>query len=493
MVPARHDLAIDLGAGSGRAIAGRFDGSRIYLEEIHRFPNDPVLLPEGMRWDAPRLLQEALDALTIAARKSSAPLDGMAVDTWGVDFGLFDEAGGLLGLPAHYRDRRTAGVAERAFLTMPRSALYAATGVQPISFVTLFQLLAARSAPVSGAARSLLLMPDLMSYWLCGECAAEQTIASTTALAEPGARAWSREVLERFEIDGRLLQPLIAPATRLGRLRPELARGAGTDPVPVIATAGHDTASAFAAGAGPSGTLAISSGTWSLVGVELPGPLLTPGAEAAGFSNETGVAGSTRFLRGIAGLWLVQECRRSWIRAGRTRNYDELDALAAEASPLRSLVDVEHPAFLAPEDMPATIAARCLASGEPAPVDEGAFVRCALESLALSYRRALEQVETITGQRLTAVRLFGGGAHSALHCQLAADATGRPVTAGPVEATAIGNLLVQAMADGELRTLDELREVVARSVELRTYEPTTDRAAWNAAYHRFERLQEVRR
>lgn len=478
-------LGVDLGASGGRAMLGRFDGDRVALEELHRFPNEPVRLPGGLHWDAPRLFRETLRGIETAAGRGVA-LDAVAVDTWGVDYGLLDARGSLLGLPFHYRDERVAGMVAQVRARIEPDALYAVTGCQTLPLNTLYQLLAEQASPAFDRAATLLLLPDLLAYWLSGEIAAERTIASTTQLFDPRSGDWATEMLARLGIPSLLFPAIQPPGTLRGGLRDELAAETGA-PVglPVVATASHDTASAFAAQTSGPGTLVISSGTWSLVGIEAATPIVTPAARAANFTNEAGVAGTTRFLRNVAGMWLIQECRRAWAQAGQPHGYDALAAMAEAAPAFGPLIDPDDPAFAAPGDMPARIRAFCERSGQAAPTTPGATVRCALESLTLAYRRVRDLTERVTGQPIARLHIIGGGSRSALHCRLAADATGLPVLAGPEEATALGNVLVQAMALGAVGSLPELRDVIRRSFAPVAYPPGGDRARWDAAYERY--------
>ena len=486
-------LALDLGAESGRGMLGRFDGDRLALEEVHRFPNGPVRMLDTLHWDVPRLYEE----MKIALRKASdgrAGLDGVGVDTWGVDFGLVGRGETLLGNPVHYRDPRTEGMMEAAFGLVPRERIYEITGLQFLPINTLYQLMAlkARGSPLLEVAESLLMIPDLFGWLLTGRRAAERTNASTTQLLDPRAGTWSEELCRALGLDRSILPELINPGTELGPLRRSVAEELGiVGPLRVLVPGTHDTASAVAAvptrgtGQGPPDWCYLSSGTWSLLGVEVPGPIINEATLRGNFTNEGGVAGTTRLLKNIMGLWLVQECRRTWARLGRDYSYDELIARARQAPPFATLVDPDDPSFLAPGDMPGRLASQATRTGQAVPVDEGAFVRSALEGLALAYRRTIRQVESILGTTIRAVHVVGGGSRNALLCQFAADACGVPVIAGPVEATAAGNVLLQAMARGRIGSLADARAIVLASFPVDTYEPR-DRAAWDEAAGRFE-------
>lgn len=492
--PTSDYLALDLGAESGRGLLGRFDGQRLELEELHRFPNGAVRMADTLYWDLPRLFAECTVALGKAA--AGRRLDGVGIDTWGVDFGLVGRADTLLGNPVHYRDPRTEGAMDLAFSLVPRRRIYDITGLQFLPINTAYQLLALvrQRSPLLDVAETFLMMPDLLAWLLTGRRAVERTDASTTQLVDAHSRHWSDELCAALGLPRAILPELIDAGTELGPIRASLAADLGIDPVAVLATAGHDTAAAVAAvpaaarpSVGPDGWCYLSSGTWSLMGVESSAPIINDLTYQYNFTNEGGVGGTTRVLKNIMGLWLVQECRRTWARAGRDYEYFELVPRAEAATPFAALVDPDDPSFLAPGDMPARIAAYCKKTGQPTPADEGGFVRCCLESLALKYRWCVERLEEITGGRIRTIHIVGGGAKNVLLNQFTADATGRPVHAGPIEATAMGNILVQAMGRGRLASLDDLRSVVARSFPVTVYEPR-DTTAWNDAWPRFAAL-----
>lgn len=489
-------VAMDFGAESGRGLLGRFDGDRLELEDLHRFPNGPVRLLGTLHWDLLRLWDETKTAL----RKGTAlcpDLDGIGVDTWGVDFGLIGRGDTLLGNPVHYRDARTEGMMAAAFASMPREQVYEHTGLQFLPFNTIYQLLALRRAesPLLEVAETLLMMPDLFNWLLTGRRAGELTDASTTQLLDPRTKAWSGAITAALDLPARILPELIAPGTELGPLAPSVAAELGIRPMPVLAIAGHDTASAVAAVPVTAATPAsrppdwcyLSSGTWSLMGVEVAAPIINATTLKYNFTNEGGIDGTTRLLKNIMGLWLVQECRRTWARTGADLAYDVLIPKAEAATPFAALIDPDDAGFLAPGDMPARIAAYCEKTGQNAPVDEGAFIRCCLESLALKYRWTVERLEQVLGTPIRTIHVVGGGTKNALLCQFTADACGRPVLAGPVEATAIGNILMQAVGRGRLGTISDLRAVVARSFPVSVYEPR-DTAAWDDAAGRFAAL-----
>ena len=482
-------LALDLGAESGRGLLGRFDGETLALEEVHRFPNGPVRLLDTLHWDLLHLYESCKVALKKAA--SGRALDGVGVDTWGVDFGLIGRGDTLLGNPVHYRDARTDGLMDVAAGLVPRERIYEVTGLQFLPFNTIYQLLAMKEAgsPLLDAAETLLMMPDLFAWLLTGARACERTDASTTQLLDPRSGTWSDELCAALGLPRRILPNLVAPGTELGTLRKSVSDELNIPSLAVLATAGHDTAAAVAAvpttsRADPPDWCYLSSGTWSLLGVEVPRPIINAATYEHNFTNEGGVAGTTRLLKNIMGLWLVQECRRTWSRAGRDFSYEELIPRAEAARPFASLVDPDDLAFLPPGDMPARMAAFCARTGQPSPEDEGGFVRCALESLALKYRWTIETLEAIVGTRIKTIHVVGGGARNALLCQFTADACNRPVLAGPVEATAMGNVMIQAMGRGRIGSLSDLRAVVARSFPVTTYEPRDSRA-WDDAAGRF--------
>lgn len=469
-----HYLSVDLGAESGRVMLGRFDGETIALREAHRFDSRPVRLPDGLHTDALRILSEIQLGLAAAARQADGELAGVAVDTWGVDFALVDREGALLGNPYHYRDGFSERAVEPVSRQVGRQELFRRTGTGFMPINTLYQLfgLKQRRAGALEAADRLLMMPDLFTYWLSGRATNELTVASTSQCLDIRTGTWAVDLLEQLGLPTRIFGEIVPPGTVVGDLLPGLADEAGIGRIPVIAAGGHDTALAMAAvPARGSGFAYLSSGTWSLLGTELPAPSIDARSFAGGFTNEAGVAGTTRFLRNLAGLWIVQECRRAWGRGGSLDSYDALARLAAEAPAARSLIDADDPVFGPPGDMPGRIRDYCRRTGQPVPEGKGEIVRCALDSLALKYRFALEEMDALLGRRLEPLHVVGGGARNSLLCQLTADATGRVVLAGPVEATAAGSIVMQAIASGRLASLAEGRDLVGRSFELVRYEP----------------------
>jgi len=488
-------LAFDLGAESGRAMLGQLDGGRLQLSEVHRFPNGPVRLPDGLHWDVLRLWTEVERGVALAARQQGVELASIGLDTWGVDFGLLDRDGALIANPYHYRDSRTDGMMEEAFHRVPRAEIFEQTGIQFMQLNSLYQLLAmvVHRSPALDVADTFLTMPDLFNYWLTGRKVCEFTIATTTQCYDPRKRDWATSLLERMSIPTDIFPEIVEPGTVLGPLAAQVAEEVGVGQVPVIAPATHDTGSAVAAvpfESAPGRGCYISSGTWSLMGTEVTEPVITSQSLGYNFTNEGGVCSTFRLLKNIMGLWLVQECRRVWAREGQSYSYDQLTRMAEQAPPFVALVNPDDPAFLHPADMPAEIRAFCARTDQRAPETRGAMIRSILESLALTYRATLEKLEAMLGHRLEVIHIVGGGSRNQLLCQFTADATQQPVVAGPVEATAIGNVLMQALALGEFASLQEARALVRDSFEMVHYEPG-DPAPWDAAYERFRALAEA--
>ena len=476
--------AVDLGASGGRVMAGRVGPGILELREAHRFPNLPVRIGGTLHWDILGLYREVVDGLRAAA--DGCELASAGIDSWGVDYGLIDSGGALLGNPVHYRDRRTEGAVERVLARIPARELYAVTGIQQLPFNTVCQLVAAEGTPQLRAAATLLLIPDLLGYFLTGSAGAEITNASTTQLLDVRERTWSRPLIDRAGIAPGIFPALRRPGEVIGELLPEVAAGAGLPPaLPVVAVGSHDTASAVAGVPAQGENFAyISCGTWSLVGMELDRPVLTEASRAANFSNETGVDGTVRYLRNVAGLWLLQESLRTWA-ADDAADLDDLLAAAARLPALRWVIDADDPALVAPGDMPARMAAACAALGQDPPNDRAETVRCILDSLALAHRRALLDVQELSGRHADTVHLVGGGARNELLCQLTADACGLPVVAGPVEASAVGNILVQARALGVAPgDLAGLRGLIRASSRLGRFQPEGSPDRWRAAARR---------
>ena len=476
-------LAFDLGAESGRAVLGRLENGRLRLRETHRFPNTPVRLFGHIHWNVFALFDEMKKAMRACATERLASI---GVDTWGVDFGLLARDGSLLGLPYCYRDVRNEGAMEDYLKLVPRQALYEATGIQFMPFNTIFQLYAMvrDRSPVLDAASHLLFMPDLFNYLLTGKKASEFTIATTSQIFDPRKRSWSPGLFQAMGFSRKILQEVLEPGTILGPLRSEVASEIGLGEVPVVATASHDTAAAVAAVPASGENWAyISSGTWSLVGIEVPSPIITQEALDRNFTNEGGVAMTIRFLKNVTGLWLVQQCRKAW-EGARAATYEDLARLAGEAPPFQALIDPDDPGFLNPPDMPEAIRLYCRRTGQAVPQSEGSLIRSILESLALKYGLVIGQIEDVVGRPVERIHVIGGGSQNRLLCQFTADATGRPVSAGPAEATAVGNLLVQAMALGIVGSYQELRRIVRESFQPDEYEPRQDQA-WRVAFDRF--------
>ncbi|NKB67645.1 MAG: rhamnulokinase [Candidatus Latescibacteria bacterium] len=492
MTTAKHRLlAFDLGAESGRALLGHFDGEKLRLEELHRFANGPVQVFDSLYWDPLRLFGEMTEALSMYRRQYGARLDALGVDTWGVDFALLGRGDVLLGNPHNYRDPRTDGMLEAAFQRVPQQEIFARTGVQFMKLNTLYQLLAMQrqGSPLLEVAETFLMMADLFNFFFTGVKTGEFSNATTTQFYDPSRGDWSTELLQQFGLPTHILPPIVEPGAVLGQLLPSLRQQTGLDPVRVLAPATHDTGSAVAAVPTADRDYAyISSGTWSLMGIEEDRPLLHEAALAHNFTNEGGVGGTFRFLKNIAGLWLMQECRRTWARQGREFSYDELTAKAQQAPPFAALIDPDDELFIAPGDMPARIVDYCRRSGQTPPAEEGGIIRTILESLALKYRHVLEHLDQIRGQRLARIHVVGGGIQNRLLCQFTASATGRPLLAGPLEATAIGNLMVQALGTGEVGSIDQARQVVRNSFAPDIYEPEDDSGAWDQAYVHFAAL-----
>ena len=473
-------LAVDLGAESGRVMAVHYDGRNIDLEELHRFPNGPVNIHDTLYWDFLRLWSEIQAGIEVGKTYQPASI---GVDTWGVDFALLDKQGALISNPVHYRDERTEGMLEVAFSRVPREEIFGHTGIQFMRINTLYQLLSMveSGSPLLEIADTFLTGPDLINYWLTGEKVSEFSIATTTQMLNTVTGAWSIDLLEKLGIPTRFLPPIVQPGTRLGDYQR----------IPTIAPACHDTGSAVAAvPAASHGRHAyISSGTWSLVGLELQEPLINEDVLKANITNEGGVYGTIRFLSNVTGLWLVQQSRAVWQSEGRDYDYGTLVTLAEEAPSLRSFIDPNDPAFLAPGNHPALVRTMCQNTGQKIPDTDGAVIRCMLESLALEYRCVLEQLMSLTDQPVDVIHVVGGGARNHLLCQMTADACGREVVAGPVEATVLGNALVQLISLGDIADLAEARQIVSELEELQRFSPK-ETGAWDQAYGRFLSLKQ---
>jgi rhamnulokinase len=466
-------LACDLGAESGRAMVGSFDGEQLTVEEVHRFPNRPVMAGETLYWDVLRIHADVQDSI-----RAAGPITSMGLDTWGVDFALLDAAGRLLGNPVHYRDRRTEGVLDRAFARVSRETIYSRTGIQHMPINSLYQLFALAEAgdPLLAAADRLLTMPALLAYWLCGTKADEFTDVTTTQCYDPVGKSWALDLVRDLGIPDRIFGEIVPAGTELGLV----------GDVRLIAPGTHDTASAVAAvpfAPGVIGAAYISSGTWSLVGLEIERPLINATTLGCNLTNEGGVDGTFRLLKNVMGLWLLQECVRAWAVTLGEISLDHLLTAAGQAKPFRAIVDPDDERLLRPGDMPARLAALAAEHGEVLDPEPPAVTRCILESLALKYRWTIEQLERVTGQPIQVIHVVGGGARNRLLCQLTADACGREVLAGPVEATAIGNAAVQAISLGLISSVAEARELIRRSTRIDRYEPAAS-VGWTEAQRR---------
>lgn len=480
-MPQQTYLAVDLGAESGRVIAGLWDGKTMRMEEFHRFPNGPVHVNGTMRWDVLRLWAEIQNGIGAARKKFGGSIVSVGVDTWGVDFVLLSKSGELLGMPFHYRDQRTREMLRNAFEIVPRNEVFAATGAQFMEINSLYQLLALQthSPELLAAADRFLMIPDFINSCLCGVKVGEFTNATTTQCFDPIKRDWAREMLGRFKLPVNVLPQIVSPGTKLGKY----------EGIQIIAPATHDTASAVAAvpteRSGKSTWAYLSSGTWSLLGVEVNEAVLSSRALELNFTNEGGVDGTYRLLKNIMGLWLVQECKRAFARKGKEFDYDQLARLALDAPPFRALIDPDDARFLNPPDMPAAIQQYCRETSRPIPETEGQIIRCVYESLALKYAKVVGWLEELTGTRIEIIHIVGGGSKNAVLNSFTANACNRPVIAGPAEATALGNLLIQARAQGAIGSLAELREISRASSELQTFMPEPGEwQTWKAAWRR---------
>jgi rhamnulokinase len=482
-------LAVDLGAGSGRVVAGIYNGTRLELVELNRFPNDPVKQPDGWHWNFDGLFAHTKHGIALAAKKFGDAVVSVGVDAWGVDYGLLDADGKLLCAPFQYRDSRTEGMQEEAFRRMPRMEIYQRTGIQFMFFNTLFQLLAETKSPARlGAAQRLLFMPDLIHYFLTGIGVSEKSIASTSQLLTPHTQEWERDVIKAMGLPERIFGKLVDAGTALGELQSGVAAETGAKKLRVIAPAGHDTASAVVGvPAEEPEPVFLSSGTWSLMGRELNRPVISEASYQATFSNEGGVFGTTRFLKNIAGMWLLQETKRVWDAAGKSAGYSDLIARAEKSPPFAALIDPDATGFQAPANMVDAVAAFCRQSGQMAPADPGACTRMILESLALKYRFVKESLAQVTGKPIDRIYVVGGGSQNQLLNQFTADALNCTVVAGPVEATSIGNIIMQLYALGEIHSLTDGRALVRGSFETKTFKPKNP-GAWDDAYARFQTI-----
>jgi len=490
-------LAIDMGASSGRHIVGHFDGKRLNLEEVYRFENGSVEMAGNLYWNFPGQWGHVAAGLQAAGALYSDKIVSVGVDTWGVDFGLLGRNDTLLGIPACYRDPRTDGAMERAFETVSREKIFANTGLQFMQFNTLYQLLAMKwaNSPILDNAERFLMMPDLFHWLLSGVKANEFTNSTTTQFYNPLTCDWAKEMLEKFGLPTHIFAPVTPPGTVLGKLTPNIVKASGLSAANVVLPGTHDTASAVMAV--PVGQASnwcyISLGTWALLGVETKEPIVNDQVAAFNFTNEGGVGSTMRLLKNISGLWLIQECRRNWNQSGRNWDWEHLNALAANAPSLVSFINPDEREFLSPTDMPEAIRQYCKRTGQAVPQTEGAILRCALESIAMKFRTTLEMCESLIGNRIETVHIVGGGTKNRQLCQAAADACGRRVVAGPIEATAIGNLMMQAVAAGDVRDIPQAREVIRESFDVVEYVPQntaagTSAVAWQDAYGKFRQV-----
>lgn len=486
----RKYLAADFGAESGRVILGLFDGKKITLQEMHRFANPQTTRGNHIHWDASQLFDELKTGLARAATAGHKDVASIGVDTWGVDFGLLGHDGKLLEEPVVYRDSRTDGMLDEAFKRMPREEIYAKTGIQFMQLNTAYQLLslAVNRPNLLTQSKQLLFIPDLFNYFMTGEKVSEYSIASTSQLLNAKAKRWETSILERFDIPSKIMAEIIQPGAKIGRLLPAIAAEMGLSEADVVAPGCHDTASAVAAVPTESAHWAyLSSGTWSLLGVELDEPVMNAKSLRNNFTNEGGVGNKIRFLRNLMGLWLLQRCKKDWESKNENHSYEELVHLAEQAASFKAIVNPDAPVFLNPPDMPRAIEGFCRSTGQSVPRTKGEFTRAVLESLALKYRFVIEMINGMLPNPVEVLHIVGGGSQNALLNQFTANATGLPVVAGPVEATALGNIMLQAIANGEIADLRQGREIVKSSVQPKTFLPQ-NQTHWTESYGRVKHL-----
>ena len=485
-------MAIDMGAESGRAVVGSLNDDSLALEEIHRFLNTPVHVFDSLHWDVLQMYQEMKKSLDLYVQKHGSKLDGIGFDNWGVDYALVGKDDSILGAPYHYRDKRTDGMMEEAFRIVSRKEIFQITGIQFMKLNTLYQLLAMSLAksPILEVTDKLLMMPDLYNFLFTGKKVSEFSIATTTQFYNPRKKGWSKELFDRLGLPYSILPEIVPFATVLGPLLPSIRDEVGLDDVPVIAPACHDTACAVAAVPAKGQNWAyISSGTWSLMGVEITKPIINDLSLKYNFTNEGGVGNTYRFLKNIMGLWLIQQCRSTWENDGQNFSYSDMVKMAEEAEPLVSIIEPNYEPFLSHGNMPQRIIDFCKDTGQKIPETKGAILRCALESLALKYKWVTERLEEMLKERIDVIHVIGGGCQNTLLCQFAADATQRQVVAGPVEATAIGNVMMQALAKGYVKSIEEARAITRKSFEVTMYEPKIA-SGWNEAYDRYLEVME---
>ena len=494
-------LAIDMGASSGRHILGNFDGSKIYLEEVYRFENGPVDLADNLFWDLPKLWTHVIDGMR-AAKERNSNITSIGVDTWGVDYALLARDDTLLGNPYAYRDSRTDGAMEKAFAEVPRNEIFKQSGLQFMQFNTLYQFLTMKwcKSPLLDVAESFLMIPDLFHWLLSGVKSNEFTNATTTQFFDPVKNDWAKPLLESFGLPTHLLGPISAPGTSLGPLRKKVAEATGLSNLQVVLPGSHDTASAVmsvptASATGKTDWCYISLGTWALMGIESPQPVVNETVSELNFTNEGGIGGTMRILKNICGMWLIQECRRIWVQHGKKNSsgnpwdWEDLNWMTASATPLVSFINPDAQDFLGPTDMPEAIRRFCQNTGQTVPDNEGAILRCVLDSIAMKFRHVLEMCERISGNRVETIHIVGGGTKNLQLCQAAADATNRRVVTGPIEATAIGNIMMQAVAAGDVNGIQEARQVIRSSFDVVEFLPTAERAkSFDDAYPKFLKL-----
>jgi len=484
MASEKKYIAVDLGAESGRVMLGSVFADGIYLEEVHRFSNGPIEQDGSLRWDFVKLLSEVKVGITKAVKHAGGQVYGIGVDTWGVDYGLLDEKGSLIENPYHYRDSRTSGIIEKSFEFMPKREIYENTGLQFMLFNTIYQLLAARLAktPSLEKTKKLIFMADLVSYYLCGRQYAEYTLASTAQLLDMRTGQWSKAIFDKLSLPMQIMPEVVQAGTVVGKLTDAVAKELGAGGIPVIAIGSHDTASAVAAIPASGGNWAyLSSGTWSLMGVEIPKAIINDKSFGYEFTNEGGVCSTIRLLKNIMGLWVLQECRRQWQREGTELSYNQIAEAAAKAKPFAAFIDVDHTEIFSPGDMPAKVNAYLKSTGQNIISDKGQMARVILESLAIKYRRTMEMIEDTIGHTIDVLHIVGGGIKNELLCQFTADVINRNVITGPVEATALGNIMMQAIATGQIKTVEQGRRLIAASSELKIYTPQNVKA-WDGHF-----------
>ncbi|MFA6185699.1 MAG: rhamnulokinase family protein [Phycisphaerae bacterium] len=477
-------IAVDLGAESGRVMLGSVSAGSIQLEEVYRFSNGPIVQEGLLRWDFAKLFSEVKTGIGKAVKQAGGQVCGIGVDTWGVDYGLLDEKGKLIENPYHYRDGRTSGMFEKSFEFMPKREIYENTGLQFMLFNTIYQLLAARLAktPPLEKAEKLIFMADLVSYNLCGRQYAEYTLASTSQLMDMHTGQWSKVIFDRLSLPMRIMPEVVQAGTVVGKLTDAVAKELDAGGIPVIAIGSHDTASAVTAVPASGGKWAyLSSGTWSLMGVEIPRAIINDKSFGYEITNEGGVCNTIRLLKNIMGLWVLQECRRQWQREGTELSYDHIAKEATKAKPFAAFIDVDHSEFFSPGNMPAKVNAYLNSTGQNIISDKGQMARVILESLAIKYRKTIEMLEDTIGDTIETLHIVGGGIKNELLCQFAADAINKKVIAGPAEATALGNIVMQAIATDQIQTVEQGRKLVAGSIELKTYTPQNVKA-WDEQY-----------